>query len=110
MSGAIGPDAATGVQPETSSADAGADAELDRAARTRLVVSLVAAVVLLAAAAWCTRRGIVTDTWPAFLPDTDSTQITRYEGPWLTAAAVALLGAGLAVMAAVRNLRGRRER
>ncbi len=110
MSAATGPDGAAGVQAEPGSGHPDAAVEAGRSARTRVVVSLVVAVVLLVAAAWCLREGVATDTWPAFLPDTDSTQITRYEGPWLTAAAVALLGAGLAVMAAVRNVRGRRER
>lgn len=66
---------------------------------------MAAAVALMGVAAWCTRRGIVTDTWPPFLPGTDSTSITRYEGSWLTAAALALLGAGVTIMAAVRGIR-----
>lgn len=70
-----------------------------------IVVSAVLMVLFLAAAWFATRRGILTDTWPAFLPNTDSTAITRYSGPWLTAAAGALLGAGLSAMALVRAVR-----
>ena len=64
----------------------------------------ILALLFLAAAWFAAGRGIITDTWPAFLPDTDSTSIIRYSGPWLTAAAAAALGAGLCVMALVRRL------
>lgn len=74
----------------------------------RAVTAGVLAVLFLAAAVYCLRRGIVTDTWPPFLPDADSATITRYQGPWLTAAAVALLGAGLSIMALVLGLQDHR--
>jgi len=74
------------------------------------VVAALLAVLFLAAAWFAARHGIVTDTWPAFLPGTDSTSITRYSGPWLTAAAGAVLGAGLSVMALVRGLTTRPAR
>lgn len=69
-----------------------------------LVGTGVLAALLLATAWFAARRGVITDTWPAFLPDTDSTSITRYSGPWLTAAAAAALGAGLSIMAMVRQI------
>ncbi len=74
----------------------------------RTVVAAVLTVLLLAAAVYCTRQGVVSDTWPGFLPGTESTSITRYRGPWLSAAAVALLGAGVSVMAALRGAGARR--
>ena len=65
------------------------------------------ALLFLALAWFAVRHGVLTDTWPAFLPGTDSTSITRYSGPWLTAAAVAVLGAGLSVLVLARGLTGR---
>jgi len=44
------------------------------------------------------RSGVQVDTWPAFLTGADSTSITRYSGPWITAAAAALLVAGLLLL------------
>ena len=90
---------------EPTRADAAAP---ERPGTARTVVAAILAVVLLVAAVVLTRRGIVTDVWPAFLPDTDSTSITRYSGSWLSAAAAALLGAGLSLMVVVRGIRGRR--
>lgn len=87
------------------------DAPGGRRSRLRPVVVAAVLAVLFLAAAWiAARRGIVTDTWPAFLPGTDSTSITRYSGPWLTAAAAAVLGAGLSIMALVRGLIARTAR
>ncbi len=104
MSGPDGPPGVTGLDPDGAGGSAPG-----RPATTRAVVAVVLAVLFLAAAVALARRGIVTDTWPPFLPGTDSTSITRYSGPWLTAAAVALLGAGLSVMSAVRSVRARRS-
>lgn len=83
-----------------------------RAGRTTatIVAAATLAVFFLGAAWFATRRGIFTDTWPAFLADTDSTSITRYSGPWLTAAAAAVLGAGVSIMTLVRALRSRSAR
>jgi hypothetical protein len=81
-----------------------ADAPQARRGRASIVVAALLAVLFLAAAWFAARRGIITDTWPAFLPGTDSTSIIRYSGPWLTAAAAAVLGAGLSVMALLRDL------
>ena len=76
----------------------------------RTVVAGLLALMFLLAAGVAARRGIIADTWPAFLPGTDSTSITRYSGPWLTAAAAAVLGAGLSIMALVRGLTARTAR
>ncbi|WP_395729358.1 hypothetical protein [Nakamurella sp.] len=77
----------------------------------RTVVAGLLALMFLLVAGIAAGRGIITDTWPAFLPGTDSTSITRYSGPWLTVAAAAVLGAGLSIMALVRGLTVRpRER
>ena len=75
-----------------------------------IVVAALLAILFLAVAWFAARRGIITDTWPAFLPGTDSTSIIRYSGPWLTAAAAAVLGAGLSVMALLRGLTTRPAR
>lgn len=80
-----------------------------RPGRGAIVAGAGLAVLFMAAAGFAVRHGVVTDTWPAFLPGTDSTTITRYSGPWLTAAAVAVLAAGLSVLLAARGLTGRVE-
>jgi hypothetical protein len=88
----------------------GPDLPVDATARRGplpIVVPAVLVVLFLAAAWFAARRGVITDTWPAFLPGTDSTSITRYSGPWLTAAAAAVLGAGVSVLALVRGLTAR---
>lgn len=81
-----------------------------RTARSRRVllvrwVSCGVAALLAAVSSWLLlRNGIRTDAYPAFLPGTETTEITRYFGPWLTAAAgVALVGA-LLLLSAVFDL------
>jgi len=116
-----GPDGVTDVHADSPVSDTAGDltktadestqadtAAPERPGTARTVIAAVLAVVLLVAAVVLTRHGIVTDVWPAFLPGTDSTSITRYSGSWLSAAAAALLGAGLSLMAVVRGIRGRR--
>lgn len=78
-----------------------------RPGRGTIVAGAGSALLFLAVAWFAVRHGVLTDTWPAFLPGTDSTSITRYSGPWLTAAAVAVLGAGLSVLVLARGLTGR---
>lgn len=84
-----------------------------RAGQRLLLRSVLAAVAgaLAAVGSWLLlRRGIVTDDYPAFLPGTDSTAITRYSGPWLTAAAaVGLVAALLVLWAGITLLRWRRS-
>jgi hypothetical protein len=109
VSAAAGRDAVADVHPDDGPAGAvEQDAGSHRPGTVRTVVAAGLALLFLAAAVVLTRQGIVTDTWPGFLPDAESTSITRYEGPWLTAGAVALLGAGLSTMTATRGLRFRR--
>lgn len=112
--GSDGPSIGAGVLPEaptTSPAPPAAPAATGGTNPVRtIVVPGLLTVLFLALAVFCGRRGIVTDTWPAFLPGADSTAITRYVGPWLTAAALALLGAGLSVLALIRGLRARGSR
>ena len=85
----------------------------DRSRRVLIVRSGCATLAALVAAicAWLLiGHGVRTDAYPAFLPGTDSTGITRYSGPWLTAAAgVALLAALLLLSAGVDLLRWRRS-
>jgi len=109
----VGADGGAEVSADVSadvSAGDGPHAEAPQARRGRasIVVAALLAVLFLAAAWFAARRGIITDTWPAFLPGTDSTSITRYSGSWLSAAAAALLGAGLSLMVVVQGIRGRR--
>lgn len=76
-----------------------------RALLLRAIVAVVVAL-LAAVAAWLLlQHGVRTDAYPAFLPGTDSTGITRYSGPWLTAAAGAALVAALALLSAGLDLR-----
>jgi hypothetical protein len=107
----VGADGGAEVSADVSAGD-GPHAEAPQARRGRasIVVAALLAVLFLAAAWFAARRGIITDTWPAFLPGTDSTSIIRYSGPWLTAAAAAVLGAGLSVMALLRGLTTRPAR
>lgn len=70
----------------------------------RAIAAAVLAVLAAVAAWWLLGRGIVTDVWPAFVDGTDSTPITRYSGPWLTAAALAALLAALLLLAAAVEL------
>jgi hypothetical protein len=64
------------------------------------VLALIAGV----AAWWLVGRGVVTNDFPPFLDSQSVTPITRYSGPWLTAAAVAALLAALLALAAVFDL------
>jgi hypothetical protein len=95
-----------GVLPDVTPAVGVIDAPANsRRGSGRVLLAGVLALLFLGLAAYCVRRGIVTDTWPSFLPNGGSTSITRYQGPWLSVAAVALLGAGLSLMAMVHGLR-----
>lgn len=95
MTGAVtGGPAPTGAQPT------------DRVSSRRRLLSAgyaVAAVVLAGLAWWLVDRGVATDSWPAFAPGADHTDITRYSGAWLSAAAGAALAAALLVVGAVRQ-------
>ncbi len=61
--------------------------------------------VLCALAAWLLlQHGIRTDDFPPFIGGEQTTPITRYSGPWLTAAAGMGLLAGLFLLLAVVDL------
>jgi len=68
------------------------------------ILALVAAALAARGAWWLLRHGIRTDAFPPFLADAETTEITRYSGPWLTAAAGAALGAALMLLLAVVRL------
>lgn len=51
------------------------------------------------------QNGIRTDSFPPFIAGALSTPITRYSGPWLTAAAGAALVTALSLLFAVLDLR-----
>jgi hypothetical protein len=70
----------------------------------RCIAAAVLAVVVSLAAWWLVARGVRTDDFPAFLASQSVTPITRYSGPWLTAAAGAMLVAALLLMSAVFDL------
>jgi hypothetical protein len=80
-----------------------------RSRRVLLIRSIGTAIaaVLAAVGSWLLlRNGIRTDAYPAFLPGTENTEITRYSGPWLTAAAgVALVGALLLLSSGIDLVR-----
>ena len=93
----------TGIGP-----DEPATGELvgDRITRSpRQLVRAAAAgilAVLAGGAAWLLlRHGVRTDAFPPFLASTSSTPITRYSGPWITAAAGAALVAALLLLSAL---------
>jgi hypothetical protein len=70
----------------------------------RGIISAILAV-LAGAAAWLLwRHGIRTDDFPPFLTGTPSTPITRYSGPWITAAAGAAFLAALLLLSAVLDV------
>lgn len=82
------------------------------ASRRRLILAVgyvVGAAVGAGLAWWLAGRGMATDSWPAFAPGADHTDIARYSGPWLSAAAGALLAAALLVVAAVRHVARSRD-
>ena len=60
------------------------------------------------------RHGVRTDAFPPFIDGEQATQITRYSGPWLTAAAGMAVVAALFLLFAVvdlrRGSRGNQER
>jgi hypothetical protein len=61
--------------------------------------------VLAAVAAWfLLRHGIRTDDFPPFIAGQQATPITRYSGPWLTAAAAMALLAALFLLFAVVDM------
>ena len=79
-------------------------------ARSRrvLLIRSICAAVAAAVAAICSwlllQNGIRTDAYPAFLPGTENTEITRYSGPWLPAAAGVALVAALLLLSAGLDL------
>ena len=65
-------------------------------------IVLMLLAVLSGVAGWlAVQRGITSDDFPPFLADQQYTAITKYSGPWLTAAAGFALVAGLLMLAAV---------
>ena len=78
-----------------------------RRPRTLLIRATIGVIlaVLATVAAWLLlRHGIRTDDFPPFLEGVQSTPITGYSGPWLTAAAAVALAAGLLLVFACRDL------
>jgi hypothetical protein len=106
--GPISPTAADAAV--TAEADAGPPASGERVGDAvvrsprRLLRAVVCGIlaVLAGVAAWLLlQHGIRTDAFPPFLAATSSTPITRYSGPWITAAAAAGLLAGLVLLFAL---------
>jgi hypothetical protein len=76
----------------------------------RAVLAIVLAVLVGVAAVLLARRGVRTDVFPPFLQGETGTTITRYSGPWLTAAAgAALLATLLLLLAAIDLVRWSRS-
>ncbi len=69
----------------------------------RATLSLVGALVLLAAGIAMARHGIVDHTFPPFVEGEEHTIITAYSGPWLTAAIAVGAIAGLLLVASVTD-------
>jgi hypothetical protein len=93
------PTAVTVVNAPTATARAGSRRRLVRGA-----LAVLAAVLALLGSWALLRTGVQVDAWPSFLPDADSTSITRYSGPWITAAAAAALVAGLLLLMGTTDL------
>lgn len=70
----------------------------------RAILAMVAALPALIGSWWLAAHAVRTDAYPPFLAGAESTPITRYSGPWLTAAAGALLVAMLLLLLAVVDL------
>jgi hypothetical protein len=116
-----GPVVTTAAEPSpTGSASAvpstedrvGAAPSRSRRQLLRGIIAGLLAVLAAVAAGLLLAHGVRTDAFPSFLTDTPSTPITRYSGPWITAAAAAALLAALlllvALLDAIRWARGRR--
>ena len=70
----------------------------------RAIAAGVLGVLAAGGAWWLLQHGINTNTFPPFVDGAESTTITRYSGPWLTAAAGAALLSGLLLLSAVWDL------
>jgi hypothetical protein len=113
--GSVGAHGSIGAQQLTGSAEPAV--ALPVSTRRLLLRAVIAGILALlsAPAAWfLLRHGIRTDDFPPFIDSQQSTPITRYSGPWLTAAAAMALVAALfllfAVVDLVRWFGGNRER
>jgi len=96
------------VGPAVLAGDATPDGSRRQLVRGALAV--VVAVLALVGSWALLRHGIQADDWPSFLADSGTTSITRYSGPWITAAAAAALVAGLLLLlGAVDLVRYRRS-
>jgi hypothetical protein len=71
---------------------------------TRVIVAVLLAVLTGIGAWLLLQRGVVTDVFPPFIAEDTATDITRYSGPWLTAATGAALLSALMVLWAVVEL------
>ena len=103
--------AADGVRPTDPASAEGATGvsvgDVTSHSPRRLFRGIIAGIlaVLAGGGAWLLlRHGVRTDAFPPFLTDTDATAITRYSGPWITAAAGAALLAALLLLSAVLDL------
>jgi hypothetical protein len=96
------------VTPEAPATAAEARAGRPSAWRPSLLAALA---VVAAVAAWLlVQRGITLVEYPPFLPDGPPTQITRYSGPWLTAAGAAGLVAAVLLVLGTADVLKRRRR
>jgi hypothetical protein len=96
----------TDVAPAEPATEAPAGDVTSRSPRlmVRGIVTGILAVLAGGGAWLLLRHGVRTDAFPPFLTDTESTPITRYSGPWITAAAGAALLAALLLISAVLDL------
>ncbi|MCL2535744.1 MAG: hypothetical protein FWE39_16425 [Nocardiaceae bacterium] len=72
------------------------------------VVEVVGAVAALVAAVLCWMRGVSTTEFEPIAPGAPSYTSVHYAGPWIAAAFVAVLVAGLLVLDVWRRSPGRR--
>lgn len=103
----------TGPDGSAATTTSGSTARTAPPARRRLLRGLAAVVAAAAAlvGSWfLLRSGIHVDTFPPLLAAAGPASVTRYSGPWITAAAAAALAAGLLLLlGAVDLVRYRRS-
>ena len=88
------------AEPTIGEPDADAVGRSPRQLLRAVIAGILA--VLAGAVAWLLlRHGVRTDSFPPFLTGSQATPITRYSGPWITAAAGAALLAALLLLSAL---------
>jgi hypothetical protein len=97
------PQQAVDLPPETGSPD-GAAGGVAAVLLLRSVLAGIATLLLVAAAVLLFRHGVRPNDFPAYATGTTRTVIKRYSGPWIGAAGLAALLAGLCLTSCAADL------